>query len=77
MSFEEAYNLAFNLRSDVDYCLEYGDAFVFTHKDDCTIGGNGPVVVLKASGDCINMVAYIEESDGSGMVKEGYIDGWE
>ncbi len=73
ISFNEALGLAKKLRSDIDYCIEYEDAFIFSLEDDCSIGGNGPVVVLKADGECINMTAYIDETDCTGVIREGRI----
>lgn len=74
IEFSEAKRLALSCWGEVDYCMEYADAFIFSKKDDLSFGGNGPVVVLKANGRCINMVSYIEDmSDGSRPIREGYL----
>jgi len=73
VTYEEALQLAISCRSDVDYCTEHEDAFIFSKKDELCFGGNGPVVVLKESGSCINMPAYLVEMGATSIVREGYI----
>jgi len=74
VDFHDAMTLAKSCWSEVDYCEEYDDAYIFSKRGDMSFGGNGPVVVLKATGECINMVSYIDESVGEvQLVREGYI----
>lgn len=73
VTYEEALQLATARRSDVDYCTEHEDAFVFSKMDELSFGGNGPVVVLKATGECINMPAYLVGMGATSVLREGYI----
>lgn len=73
VSYEEARGKVLACWSEVDYFEEEPDAFVFSKKDDYSFGGNGPVVVLKESGRCINMVDYCDESHDSTVLFEGHI----
>lgn len=75
VDYKKAKALALSCWSEVDYCTEYENAFVFSKMDDMSFGGNSPVVVLKATGRCINMVSYIDEMRGGtlSVVREGYI----
>lgn len=63
VSYEKAVDKAKKLRDDIDFCTEREDAYIFSKKDEISIGGIGPVVILKASGKAINMPDYIEISD--------------
>lgn len=65
MTFEEALEKAKKVKSHIDNCTEYTDAFVFGWQgDDDEIGGSGPVVILKATGEAINMTAYLDNTQG-------------
>ena len=72
ISYKEALDSAMKFDGGFDYCTEYAGADVFSKMDDFSIGGNGPVVVMKDNGDCVNMTAFIDEGTGD-VVKEGYI----
>ena len=53
------------LKPNIDSCTEYEDAFMFSsHADDFSIGGDGPVVILKDSGRAINRVDYLDDFSG-------------
>jgi hypothetical protein len=71
VTFAEAKRLALECWDEIDYVTEYPDAYSFSKLDDYRIGGNGPVVVLKATGECINFVAYLTESKDSTPLRMG------
>jgi hypothetical protein len=62
VTFAEAKRIALEYWDEVDYVTEYPDAYSFSKLDDYRIGGDGPVVILKETGECIVFVAYITES---------------
>ena len=69
MTFEKAEKMARQLKENVDFCQEYEDAFIFSKKDEFSIGGDGPVVILKESGEAINMTGYCDSSNAS-LIRE-------
>ncbi len=73
VDYKKALELAKELWEEVDYCQETENAFIFSKKDDRSIGGSGPVVVLKDTGECINMVAYITEGLAMPTLKEAAV----
>ena len=62
MTFKKAEKIARGLKENIDFCQEYEDAFIFSKKDELSIGGDGPVVILKESGEAINMTSYCDSS---------------
>lgn len=74
IGFDLALNKAKEYWDQVDYVCEYSDAYVFSKKDDKSLGGPGPVVVLKEDGKVIDYMAYIT-SGAAPLVSEGYVDG--
>ena len=62
VGYREARELARKRWSEVDYATEYPDAYAFSKKNDFSFGGNGPVVVLKEDGSCVNFLYFLEES---------------
>lgn len=75
ISFEEALRMAVRCWDEVDYVTEYEDAYVFSRYDDMSFGGNSPVVVMKATGEVINLVAYLGFGRVGDPIREGYING--
>lgn len=73
VSYAEAVEAARKCWDQIDYVEEEPDAFIFSKKDDFSFGGNGPVVVLKDSGRCINMVNYLDEGHDATTLREGYL----
>ena len=74
ISFEKAVSLAKKCWDEVDYVTEYPEAYSFSKFGDMSIGGNGPVVVLKADGRCINFVDFLECGEFDiGAIRDGYI----
>ncbi len=73
ITYEEALAKAKRCWSDVDYVTDQTDAYVFSKKDDFSFGGNGPVAVLKNSGECINYIAFLDGGYDSTRLTEGFI----
>ena len=73
VEFNEAVALAKKCWDEVDYCTETENAFIFGKYDDTDIGGCGPVVVLKETGECLNMPAYLSEGLNTPTIREGKI----
>lgn len=72
-TYEEALKKARVCCDEVNYCTDQTDAFVFSKKDDISIGGNGPIAVLKKTGVCINYVAFLDGGYNTAIVSEKYI----
>lgn len=73
VSYEEAKKIAFNLKKNITDCAEYTDAYIFSSIDDeYTIGGSGPVVIIKKTGRAVNMIAYTDmlAEPGSRFVRD-------
>lgn len=66
-----AWSKARDRLPQADYCVEYTDAYVFSIKDDISIGGGtSPVVVMKKTGAVMGMTAYLSESSNGRILKE-------
>ena len=61
LSFESALAIAKQLKRNIDYCTEYENAYSFSCKENFSFGGDGPVVIMKDSGEAINFVSFIDE----------------
>lgn len=72
-TYEEALKKARVCWDEVNYCTDQTDAFVFSKKDDISIGGNGPIAVLKKIGECINYVTFLDGGYNTAIVSEKYI----
>ena len=61
ITYEAAYEIAKEIKPDIDNVAEYDNAFVFGCKaDDGYIGGNhSPVVILKEDGRAVSMPWFI------------------
>lgn len=71
VSYEKALESARNLKPNVDGCTEMTDAYIFgSTEDEFTIGGDGPVVVMKNNGNAYNMTAYLHRSKGARQIQE-------
>ena len=60
ITFDKALSIAKNAKKNINHCVEYSDAYMFSHdtgKD--TDGGESPIVVMKQDGKTMNMSAYI------------------
>ncbi len=73
VEYEDALKIAKDCWSEVDYVVDQSDAFVFSKKDDCSLGGSGPVAVIKSSGECLNYLAFLDGDYDSAILNEGYI----
>lgn len=62
VTYEEAYKIAKGLKSNIDTCDERKTAYVFDG-GTASFGGDGPAVVLKETGECINFVSFISDYD--------------
>lgn len=49
-------------RSDVDFCSEYEDAFVFSRQNDISGENDGPIVVMKNSYEVLNFIEYLQKT---------------
>jgi len=59
ITYKEALENAKSLKRRIDYCVEYSDGFLFGWKNhDDFVGGSGPCVILKATGDEVNVIEY-------------------
>lgn len=67
MNYEAALKKAKRLKPNIDRCAEYETAYSFSSSaDDFTFGGDGPVVILKDSGEAINFVDFLDGPYNSG-----------
>lgn len=71
VSYEFALKKAKRLKKNVDHCEEDELAYTFFSKEDeSMIGGDGPVTILKESGEAINFVSFIDEYHPGRPIKE-------
>lgn len=73
IDYADALEMAKDCWSGIDYVIDQSDAFVFSKKDDCSLGGNDPVAVVKASGKCLNYLAFLDGGYDTTILREGYI----
>jgi len=74
MTFEEALKLGRERLPEADYFTEEEEAFIFSIKSNTDIGGMmSPIVVLKATGQCLPLPAYLGLDLPSGVLDEGFI----
>lgn len=63
ITYDEALAKARELKKNIDYCVEYNDAYMFgERREEYEIGGN-PCIILKESGKAIDIVAYFDDYD--------------
>lgn len=68
MKYEEAKKIALANKADIDRCVEYEDAYLFSSShDEDGDGGRGPCVILKDSGQAILATAYHTDKMAKGM----------
>lgn len=66
LNYEEALQIAKSKKTKINHCIEYLDAFAFEYcSGDKSIGGDSPVVILKDSGEAINMISYAVGAKGT------------
>jgi hypothetical protein len=64
ISYEEALKKAKGLKESIDKCYEYDSAYMFASSEDKrSIGGDGPCVILKESGEAISRTHFFEFYD--------------
>lgn len=64
-----ALELAKAYEIELTVCIETENAYIFGNPEIKTIGGELPIVVLKESGEIINMTEYIDMYS-SAIIKE-------
>ena len=73
VTYEEAVKLAKGCWSEVDYVTEFPSAYMFGKFRNRGFGRNGPVVVLKDSGRCVNCVSFETDEPDLTVLNESYI----
>lgn len=66
ITFDNALKKARMLKPNVDNCTEYERGYVFgSSEDDGYVGGgHTPVVILKQTGDAVNMAYFVSYGSG-------------
>lgn len=75
VGYEEAREKALNHMSDKTFfnaCQEHEHAWVFSKWDDMSIGGTGPCVVMKDTGETLNYLAAMD--DIGNLITPYYMD---
>ena len=60
--YSAARDIAAELYPEINYCMEYTDAYIFSDKDYIGFGGKSPIVILKKTGEVLSMVEYTNAS---------------
>lgn len=77
ISYNKALEIASKLKKNIEYCIEYDDAYRFcNHSNEISYGGAGrtSVVVLKKSGEAIPMNVYVLKGGTGNTVREFEIE---
>lgn len=62
IKYEDALRIAKEHKPNIDYCNEETLAWIFSSKEDeHHIGGDGPIVIIKRTGEVLNMPTYVIE----------------
>ena len=70
LTYEEALRKAKTVKSKINYCVEYTNAYSFGFKvGGDTEGGDAPVVIMKDDGRALNLLAYAL-TPGKELVRE-------
>ena len=66
IAYEKAYELAKELKKDIDNVMEYENGWVFGCRDDANYdgGGHSSVVICRDDGKAINMPQFIVNGTG-------------
>ena len=65
ITYEQARKKAFEEKDDITRCVEFSDAWLFkSDEDEYTIGGFGPIIVLKETGQAVNPTYYYDDLHG-------------
>lgn len=76
ISLNEAVELAKAHVPNIDNYTEQKEGFIFGVRNDMSFGGgNGPIVVLKSTGQCLSMPTYLCMGYPSDVISEGDIPG--
>ena len=61
INYEDALLKAKELKDDIDTCTEYDKGYLFSSETDkFSIGGDGPVVIMKENGNAINQTSFYD-----------------
>lgn len=64
LTFKEALAVAKKKKGHINHCVEYTNAYMFSYEgSENTVGGESPIVVMKETGETMNMSAYIWTPD--------------
>lgn len=64
LTFGECLAIARKKKQRINHCVEYTNAYMFSFEEsEETIGGETPIVVLKETGEIMNMVEYMWTPD--------------
>jgi len=75
ITFEEAVAIARERIPEIDNYTEELKAFIFGISGNVSIGGYGsPVAVLKESGECLPLVAYLNLNYPNEVISKGKIE---
>lgn len=64
LTLKEALAIAKSKKGRINHCVEYTNAYMFSwDTGEETDGGDAPIVVMKETGETMNMSAYIWTPD--------------
>ena len=64
LSYKECLAIARSKKPKVNHCVEYTNAYMFSYEGtENMVGGESPIVVMKETGETMNMSAYIWTPD--------------
>lgn len=59
VSYEDALTKARQLKSQINHCIEFTNAYVFSYSTgEHTVGGDSPLVIMKDTGEALNFIVY-------------------
>lgn len=71
LTYEQALDIAKSKKSKINYCTEYNNAYAFGYDNGSrSVGGDSPVVVMKDTGEALNLVSYAVKPGGGEVIKE-------
>lgn len=69
LNYEQALEKAKAVKSKIDGYCEFEGAYAFASDDTPRDGGNGPVLILKSTGEALNFVSYAVKH-GNELIRE-------
>ena len=71
LTYEEAYAIAREKKSMINYCTEFNNAYAFGYDDgQYHVGGDSPIVILKDTGEDFNFIDYAIRDGGGKIIRE-------